>query len=102
MSKTFWNKTPKKKRLSKSAMRAYILWMNDKHPLCQICGDTADDLHHLFYGRYGADKDDKTLISVCRKCHEFCHQHKKESQEKYEHIVKNNWEKFKGETIERY
>ena len=92
--KTVWHKAPKLKRLSKSVMREYILWMADNEPLCQICGVVGDDLHHLYYGCRGADKDDRYLLTVCRECHKWSHDNKKESQDKFDEVVKENWSRF--------
>ena len=83
------------KKLSKTALKRYKQWLALKYPICQICNQKqAQDAHHLRFGCYGADKDDTSLIAVDRECHEWCHQNKHESQEKYEHIAKENWEKY--------
>ena len=85
-------------RLSKKEYQRYVAWLNYTFKVCQICNQKqAQDAHHLRFGCYGADKDDTSLITVCRDCHEWCHQNKHESQEKYEHIAKNNWEKYTNE-----
>ena len=37
--------------------------------ICQVCGSSATDVHHLTYDRFGhEDMDD--LVSLCRKCHQ--------------------------------
>ena len=93
--KTYWNKEKKKKRLPKNEMKSYCWYMQHNHPNCQICGYKADDLHHLFYGSYGADKDDRYLISVCRDCHKYCHDNKHQSKVQYIHIANANYQSFK-------
>lgn len=92
--KTFWNKPKKENKLSKTEMKEYQTWMSIHEPLCQICGCVGDDLHHLFYGCRGADKDDRYLLTVCREHHKWCHDNKKESQARYNEITKQNWENF--------
>ena len=65
--KTYWNKTKKEKRLSKSENLRFRQWLCESFSRCQICGvNPPQDAHHLSYGSYGADKDDRTQIAVCR------------------------------------
>ena len=40
----------------------------DNH-ICQVCGETASDVHHLTYDRFGHE-DFGDLVSLCRKCHQ--------------------------------
>jgi len=85
-------------KLSKKALKQYKAYLAQEYPLCQICNQKqAQDAHHLRFGCYGAGKDDTSLIAVCRKCHEWSHANKHESQERYEHIAKENWEKYTNE-----
>lgn len=37
--------------------------------ICQVCGSTATDVHHLTYDRFGHE-DQNDLVSLCRRCHE--------------------------------
>lgn len=94
--KTVWNKSKKEKRLSVGEMSSFRNFISERaFDTCQICHKAhISEYHHLFFGSYGADKDDRTLIGVCRKCHEWCHKHKKKSQERYEHIAQDNWRYF--------
>lgn len=94
--KTVWNKTKKENRLSVEVMSSFRNFISEKSfDTCQICHkEHIADFHHLFYGSYGADKDDRTLIGVCRECHEWCHANKVKSQERYEHIAQDNWRYF--------
>lgn len=65
---------------------------------CQIqqdgCTGEANDAHHLFYGSFGADKDDRWQVSACRVCHKWCHDNKHESQEKYQEVAAQNWNSY--------
>lgn len=100
MPKTYWNKEKKEKRLSKSENLRFRQWLCESFSRCQICGvNPPQDPHHLFFGAFGANKDDRTQIAVCRECHDYCHKHKKESQERYEHIAQENWTLFKESVI---
>ena len=40
----------------------------DNH-VCQVCGATASDVHHLTYDNFGHE-DLGDLVSLCRKCHQ--------------------------------
>lgn len=100
MPKIYWNKTKKEKRLSKSDNLRFRQWLCESFSRCQICGvRPPQDCHHLKFGAYGADKDDKTQIAVCYDCHCWCHKNKHESQEKYMHIAEENWTWFKESMI---
>ena len=84
-------------KLSKAENLKFRQFLADEHPVCQICGKApSDDPHHVRYGCYGADKDDRKQIAVCRACHQWCHDHKHESIEKYEGLADENWEAFCG------
>lgn len=96
MSKTYWNKTKKEKRLSKSENLRFREWLCESFSRCQICGvRPPQDAHHLYFGAFGADKDDKTQIAVCRECHEWLHKNKKYGQETYKEIAEKNYQTFK-------
>lgn len=99
--KTVWNKLKKENRLKHDELVLFKIFINDKANFgCQICHkNNIEEFHHLFFGSYGADKDDRTIIGVCRECHDYCHKHKKESQERYEHIAQENWTWFKESVI---
>jgi len=92
---THKTQTKRANKLSMYEYNEFRIFVATMHPECQVCGKQAHDLHHLRYGRYGADKDDRSLLSVCRDCHLWCHKNKKESQEKYMSVVDKNWEDFK-------
>ncbi len=40
----------------------------DNH-ICQVCGETASDVHHLTYDRFG-NEEMSDVVSLCRKCHQ--------------------------------
>ncbi len=86
-------------KLSKKTFREYRSFLAVENPTCQICkNDVSADLHHLFFGNFGADKDDRYLIAVCRRCHEWCHRNKKQSQLEYKDLAVKNWRKFNENT----
>ncbi len=82
------------KKLPRKKLQDYHAFLAIEYPECQICGNIAVDHHHLFFGSFGADKDDRYLIAVCRRCHEWCHKNKRESQDKYKEIAYWNWREF--------
>jgi hypothetical protein len=90
-------------KLSKNKLKNYQMYLADKYPLCQIratgCTVQVQDTHHLFYGCFGADKDDTSLICVCRNCHEWAHKNKKLSQKVFSNRVKKNWDNFLKEEL---
>lgn len=90
------------KRLKKNEFEQYRLWLKENHPQCQAklngCEHKTIDAHHVLFGCYGADKDDRTQISVCRSCHTWCHKNKNLSKELFLHIARENWEKYGGNT----
>lgn len=84
-------------RLSKAEFEKFKNFLAYEHPMCQICGQAPSvEAHHVKFGRYGADKDDRKLIAVCRACHQWCHAHKHESIEKYERIADENWREYEA------
>ncbi len=91
-----WNKPKKENRLSVEQMSRFRNFIFQKSmDTCQICHkEHIAEFHHLMFGSYGADKDDRTLIGVCRKCHEWCHAHKHESQKAYKQIANENWSEY--------
>lgn len=83
------------KRLSKKENENFREFLAETYPACQICGwRRAVEAHHVVYGCYGANKDDRKQISVCRECHDWCHANKKESIEKFESLADENWREY--------
>jgi len=97
---THKNKQKSDKKLPPKELQQYQFWLEKNHPICQAniggCEHKAIEAHHVLFGCYGADKDDKTQISVCRSCHEWCHAHKANSQELFLHVARKNWKDFGG------
>ena len=81
----------KDRRLSKKDYENYRIWLSNYQPCCQICNKIADDTHHVLFGAY---KDDRTLVSLCRKHHEEAHKNKKEWEKILLPIANENWEKY--------
>lgn len=63
-------------RLPKKEVITHMRWTVNTYA-CQRCGASADDAHHVTYGAY---KDDRYLVALCRPCHEWAHKNKKEGQ----------------------
>jgi len=88
------------KRLEKKDMERYKQWIKNTHPTCQInlCGDGSEtvEAHHVLFGCWGADKDDRFLVASCRACHEWAHAHKKHSQALLLHVARENWKQYGG------
>lgn len=98
MAKTHWNKAKKKYRLPQEQYQEYRTYLEEKFPICQRCNrNPTQDTHHLLYGNYGADKNDKALICVCRDCHTWFHANKRLGQEQFIHTVRVNWALFKND-----
>lgn len=93
--KCTWNKKPKQNRLSKSEYKAFcdsIMYFSDG--ICQWCKkNQGADMHHSSYGCMGANKDDRTLVLLCRECHELAHSGA--NREELQIIGKENWNTFK-------
>ena len=70
---------------------------------CQLCGDSASDIHHPEFGRMGADRNMKCALLVCSSCHSECHKLKHgDKNKKYldldtewtinkSHIMRGRW-----------
>lgn len=68
------NKQPNQNKMSEKEYQAKCKWLFTKYPICQICGiNKSEDAHHAKFGNMGADKDDRTIIAVCRECHHMIH-----------------------------
>ena len=92
------NKKNNHKKLSRLELLNYKDHIIDKcYGLCQICGDKAHDHHHPYFGKYGADKDDRYLIALCRECHNSCHKSKHgTTNTKAKSIATDNWRSYNG------
>lgn len=70
---------------------------------CQICkAKKIDEYHHSIYGNFGADKDDRSLVGICRGCHFAIHHGKNGGSQELRYkaipIGEKNWSFFNGET----
>lgn len=66
---------------------------------CQICKTAKiDEYHHGVFGSMGADKDDRTLVGICRKCHHSIHHARNNNSQilrsNGERIGRTNWGKY--------
>lgn len=81
----------KDRRLSKAEYEKYRTWLADYQPRCQIYNDVADDTHQVLFGAY---KDDRTLVSLCRKCHSQAHKDKKSLEHVLLPIARKSWSTY--------
>lgn len=74
---------PDEKKLSKSEKVSFISTIDKiSKGKCQLCNNfNTDEYHHSIYGSFGADKDDRSLMAICRGCHHLIH-HSRESRSK--------------------
>jgi len=92
------NKPKNEKRMSQKEYHAYCDHIRDvSDGICQACGDFPfDDTHHTKWGSFGADKDDRSLVGVCRGCHDKCHADR-DFNDSLSWIATDNYQTFKGE-----
>lgn len=94
------NKPDDVKKLKEKQFKQYRIWLFSNYPECQAqldgCQGNAIDAHHVLFGSYGADKDDKAQITICRSCHDWCHKNKALSQELFLHVARSNWKEYGG------
>ena len=93
----------KKGRMTKSDLSTYQMYIyEDSLGLCQLCHkEPIDDYHHSKYGCYGADKDDKFLIGLCRTDHDLCHKDKQKNNEAL-YIAQVNWKNAPQKLRDKY
>ena len=80
-------------RMPKKEIIAYMRWVVNSFP-CQKCGNMAQDAHHCLYGAY---KDDRYLVALCRSCHQWAHANKKEGQALLMGIAEDNHKTYTKE-----
>ena len=89
------------KRLEKKELQRYQQWLKETHQKCQAqlngCEHETIEAHHVLFGSFGADKDDRTLLCVCRSCHQWAHKNKVLSQELFLHVARENWRNYGGD-----
>lgn len=62
------------KKMPKALYQKKCDWLFEKYPKCQVCLiNNSEDAHHAKYGNGGADKDDRSIIALCRECHRMIH-----------------------------
>lgn len=92
---TKWKKSKDPKNLPPKELRAFktYIGIKTKH-ICQICNKRLSaEYHHALYGAY---KDDRTLVAICRHCHSDIHvKGDKEKRSFAELVGGRNWEEFK-------
>ena len=61
------NRIPNPKKMIDVEYKCYVDFVNDRAGYsCQLCGAPAQDIHH---SEFGKDKDDRSIIAICRNCH---------------------------------
>ena len=45
-------------------------WFIAQHPLCAICSEPAEEVHHVIPLPYGARLEAGNLRSLCKRCHD--------------------------------
>ena len=82
-------------RMNKKEIKAYMLWVvNERAPVCQRCGAQTQDAHHVAYGAY---KDDRYLVALCRPCHQWAHANKRGWQALMMGIAEENYKTYTKE-----
>ena len=56
--------------------KAYQNVIDRDNGMCQVCGNKADDVHHIIGRRNGSDSP-MNLICLCRYCHNVVHRNTK-------------------------
>jgi len=102
---------PNPKIMPKAEYKKKCDWLFEKYPMCQICTiNKSQDAHHTSFGNNGADKDDRTIISICRECHDMIHHNKtdivdmhgyKAMRHNLEKLGMNNHEEWENENNQR-
>lgn len=90
-----WKKTKNPKKLPPKQLQAFKNYINKQTKyICQICNKRlAVEYHHALFG---ANKDDKTLVAICRHCHSDIHVKSDKEKESFAKLVgSKNWEEFK-------
>lgn len=94
------NKPKNDKKLPSKELQQYQFWLKENNPQCQAklngCEHQTIEAHHVLFGSFGADKDDRYLLCVCRNCHEWAHKNKTLSQELFLHVARENWKQYGG------
>ncbi len=99
MTKQEQTKKNRQKDEKKLSQEKYFLFcghiLEKANYICQLCNSHAiDDMHHSKFGCFGANKDDRSLVGICRSCHSAIHD--KGNKKKRERAVKIGEENWKG------
>ncbi|CAD7288246.1 hypothetical protein [Campylobacter suis] len=86
----------KNRRLDKKTIKAFKSFLDERYQTCQICKQYRPyEFHHAKYGAY---KDDRTLIKIYCECHRKIHNGKMEiDNEILQRLDETNWESFTKE-----
>lgn len=91
------NREKDEKKLSKREKEAFIETIDNlSGGKCQLCKNFGtDEYHHSIFGNFGADKDDRSLMAICRGCHYLIHHSRssgsREARQKAIAIGVKNW-----------
>lgn len=50
---------------------------------CEICKNTAHDIHHIKFKSHGGNNDIENLMALCRTCHDKAHSNKSLYEQSY-------------------
>lgn len=69
------NKKENPKKLPRETLQNFIdLIFKRAKGKCQLCTvKKIDEYHHSIFGSMGADRDDRSLMGICRECHYAIH-----------------------------
>ncbi|MFT7880951.1 MAG: hypothetical protein ABXS91_11225 [Sulfurimonas sp.] len=93
-------KIPNPKKLDPCELRGFKDSILDTSAgICQVCKtEGVQDFHHAQFGCSGANKDDRTLVGICRGCHHLIHHSRKgrgkELREVAIEIGEKNWKSW--------
>ena len=83
----------KDRKLPRSEYKDYLTWLKENVTVCQAntCFANVADYHHAQYGAY---KNDRYLVGLCREHHEQAHKHKYVWIDTLMDLGHENWGKY--------
>ena len=78
-------------------LRSYVFFRDNG--VCQICGKSASEPHHVIYRSHGGKHCANNIASICNKCHYKIHN----KQDKYKELlltrIKENEQQLRRDLI---
>lgn len=89
------------KKMNKLEYKAYCDWLFSIYPYCQVCeNNLSQDVHHSHYGYFGAKRDDRYIVAICRDCHYQIHHGSysniPKDRREIEEIGRQNWRDYEA------